>query len=148
MEVILKKNVDNLGYTNDLVSVKNGYGRNFLIPQGKAVQATKENVEIFEAKRAELEAKAAEVLAAAQARADKLSGMTVEMASKAGDEGKLFGSITAANIAEAVTAAGAELSKSEVVLSDGPLRNIGTFEITVQVHPDVNGTIKVKVIPE
>ena len=148
MNVILLEKVHNLGNLGDKVNVKSGYGRNFLIPQGKAVQATKENIEVFEAKRAELEANAAEVLAAAQARADKLSGMTIEMASKAGDEGKLFGSISAANIADAVTAAGAELSKSEVVLSDGPLRNIGTFEIAVQVHPDVNSTIKVTVVPE
>jgi len=148
MNIILLEKIKNLGVIGEQVKVRAGYGRNFLIPQGKAVQATKENVEVFEAKRAELEAKAAEVLAAAQARADKLSGMTVEMASKAGDEGKLFGSISAANIADAVTAAGAELSKSEVVLSDGPLRNIGTFDITVQVHPDVNGTIKVTVVPE
>ena len=148
MNIILLEKVKNLGAIGDQVKVRAGYGRNFLVPQGKAVPATKENVEVFEAKRAELEAKAAEVLAASQARADKLAEMTVEIVSKAGDEGKLFGSISAGNIADAVTAAGTELSKNEVSLPDGPLRNIGEVEIVVQVHPDVTGSVKINVIPE
>lgn len=148
MEVILLEKVKNLGAIGEQVKVRAGYGRNFLIPQGKAVQATKQNVEVFEAKRAELEAKAAEVLAAAEARSEALAAMNVEMQSKAGDEGKLFGSISARDIADAVTAAGTELNKNEVSLPEGPLRNIGEYEITVQVHPDVTGSVKVTVVPE
>jgi large subunit ribosomal protein L9 len=148
MEVILLEKVKNLGAIGEQVKVRAGYGRNFLIPQGKAVQATKENVEVFEAKRAELEAKAAEVLAAAQARQEALAGLNVEMKSKAGDEGKLFGSISARDIADAVTATGTELSKNEVLLPEGPIRNIGEYDIAIQVHPDVNGTVKINVVPE
>ena len=115
MQVILLDKVANLGSLGDQVNVKAGYARNFLVPQGKAVPATKKNIEFFEARRAELEAKLAEVLAAANARAEKINALeTVTIASKAGDEGKLFGSIGTRDIADAVTAAGVEVAKSEV----------------------------------
>lgn len=148
MEVILLEKVNNLGGIGDKVNVRAGYGRNFLIPQKKAVPASDANVADFEARRAELEAKAAEVLAAAQARFDKLQGLTVEIVSKAGDEGKLYGSIGTRDIADAVTATGVELAKNEVRMPEGAIRQTGEFELEVQVHPDVAGTIKVNVVAE
>jgi len=149
MEVILLEKVRNLGGLGDQVKVKSGYGRNYLIPTGKAVMATKDNVAKFEERRAELEAKASEQLSAAQARADKLAGLgVVTIAARAGDEGKLFGSVSAADIADAVTAAGVEVAKSEVKLPEGPLRNTGDFELQVVLHTDVEQNISVQIVAE
>jgi len=148
MEVILLEKLANLGNLGDKVNVKPGYGRNFLIPKGKAVAATAANVESFEARRAELEKAAAEILAAAQARADKLEGMNVEIARNAGDEGKLFGSVGTADIAEAINAAGVEIEKSEVRLPLGALRETGEFDVDVQVHSDITASIKVTIVAE
>ncbi|HDB1511404.1 TPA: 50S ribosomal protein L9, partial [Vibrio cholerae] len=128
---------------------KSGYARNFLIPQGKAVMATKANVAMFESRRAELEAKVAEQLAAAQTRADQVNALeAVVIASKAGDEGKLFGSIGTRDIADAITAAGVKVSKSEVRLPEGALRNVGAYEVSVQLHSEVFATAKVQVVAE
>lgn len=149
MEVILLEKVRNLGGLGDQVKVKSGYGRNYLIPRGKAVMATKENVARFEERRAELEAKAAEQVAVAQGRADKLAGLgVVTIVARAGDEGKLFGSVTASDVADAVTAAGVEVAKSEVKMPEGALRQIGDFELMVQLHTDVVQSITVQVVAE
>jgi len=148
MEVILLEKIGKLGNLGDKVSVKAGFGRNYLVPQGKAVPATAGNVEKFEARRAELEAAAAEALTAAQARAEALAGLNVSIVSKAGDEGKLFGSIGTRDIADAATAAGQEICKSEVRLPEGALRNIGEFEIAVQLHAEVTAAINVTVVAE
>ncbi|EAS62668.1 MULTISPECIES: 50S ribosomal protein L9 [Photobacterium] len=147
MQVILLDKIANLGSLGDQVNVKAGYARNFLIPQAKAVMATKANVEMFEARRAELEAKVAEQQAAAQARAEALNALeAVVIASKAGDEGKLFGSIGTRDIADAVTAAGVALVKSEVRLPEGALRTTGEFEVSVQLNSDVFATVKLNVV--
>lgn len=146
MDVILLQRIKNLGKLGDKVSVKAGYGRNFLIPQGKAVAATEANTAAFEARRAELEKQEAEVLAAAQARAEQLNEVNIVITAKAGDEGKLFGSIGTRDIADAVTAAGVEIAKSEVRLPEGALRNTGEYEISVQLHSDVFATVKVNVV--
>ncbi|RRJ82302.1 50S ribosomal protein L9 [Aestuariirhabdus litorea] len=143
MEVILLERISNLGNLGDKVNVKSGYGRNFLIPFGKAVPATASNVAEFEARRAELEKIAAEKRAAAEARAEKLSGLEVTIEAKAGDEGKLFGSIGTRDLADAITAAGVEVDKSEVRLPEGVLRQVGEFEIDLQLHSDVTATVKV-----
>ncbi|MDE1515993.1 MULTISPECIES: 50S ribosomal protein L9 [Vibrio] len=149
MQVILLDKIGNLGSLGDTVNVKSGYARNFLIPQGKAVMATKANVAMFESRRAELEAKVAEQLTAAQARADQVNALeAVVIASKAGDEGKLFGSIGTRDIADAITAAGVKVSKSEVRLPEGALRNVGEFEVSVQLHSEVFATAKVQVVAE
>ncbi len=148
MEVILLSKVENLGNLGDVVKVRNGYARNFLIPYGKAKAATKANVAEFEARRAELEKAAAEALAAAQARAAQLEGMAVTIAGKAGTEGKLFGSIGTAEIADALTAAGHAVEKREVRLPTGPLRAVGEYDIELHLHTDVNTTVKVNVIAE
>ena len=145
MDVILLEKIQNLGAMGDTVKVRGGYGRNFLIPQGKVVPATEENIKLFEEKKAELEAKAAEKLAAAQVRAEKLNGLTVSITSKAGDEGKLYGSIGTRDIAEAITAAGVEVAKNEVSLPEGAIRNVGDFEIALQLHPDVSSSITISV---
>ncbi len=149
MEVILLEKVRNLGSLGDQVKVKSGYGRNYLIPTGKAVMATKENVAKFEERRAELEAKAGEQLAAAQGRAEKLAGLgAVTLVARAGEEGKLFGSVSAADVADAVTAAGVEIAKSEVKMPEGALRQIGEFELMVQLHTDVTQNITVQIVAE
>ena len=149
MEIILLDKIANLGGLGDKVNVKSGFARNFLFPQGKAVPATKDNVEKFEARRAELEAKIAEDLAAAQARAEKLDALEeVTVAAPAGDEGKLFGSVGTKDIAEAITAAGVEVAKSEVRLPTGTLRETGEYDIDVQLHSDVATTVKVVIIAE
>ncbi|MFC4655476.1 MULTISPECIES: 50S ribosomal protein L9 [Rheinheimera] len=149
MDIILLDKVANLGGLGDKVVVKSGYARNFLFPQGKAVPATKANIEKFEARRAELEAKLAANLTAAQARAEKLAALTdVTVASKAGDEGKLFGSVGTRDIADAVTAAGVEVSKAEVKLPNGALREVGEFDIDLQLHAEVTVTIKLVVVAE
>lgn len=149
MEVILLDKVANLGSLGDQVNVKAGYARNYLVPQGKAVPATKKNVEFFEARRAELEAKLAATLSAAEARAASINGLeSVTIASKAGDEGKLFGSIGTRDIADAVTAAGVAVSKSEVRLPEGVLRTVGEHEVSFQVHSEVFAKLLVKIVPE
>ncbi len=148
MEVILLEKIGKLGSLGDKVNVKAGYGRNYLIPTGKAVPATASNVAKFEERRAELEKAAAEALAAAQARAEALNGVSVTIASKAGDEGKLFGSIGTRDIAEALTAAGQEVCKSEVRLPEGALRHIGEFEVAVQLHSEVMTSVTVVVVGE
>jgi large subunit ribosomal protein L9 len=148
MEVILLEKIANLGNLGDKVNVKGGYARNFLLPQGKATAATADNVATFEARRAELEKQAADNKAAAEARAAKLNELTVTIAANAGEEGKLFGSIGTRDIAEAVSAAGVELDKSEVRLPNGALRNVGEFDVNVQLHTDVETTVKVVVVAE
>ncbi|MBD1567223.1 50S ribosomal protein L9 [Vibrio sp. S12_S33] len=149
MQVILLDKIGNLGSLGDTVIVKSGYARNFLIPQGKAVMATKSNVEMFETRRAELEAKVAEQLVAAQARADQVDALeAVVITSKAGDEGKLFGSIGTRDIADAITEAGVAVAKSEVRLPEGALRNIGAFEVSIQLHSEVFATAKVQIVAE
>ncbi len=149
MEVILLENIGNLGVLGDKVDVKPGYGRNFLIPQGKAVPATVDNVAKFEARRAELEAAAAETLSAAQARADALAALVaVEIAATAGEEGKLFGSVGTRDIAEALTAAGCEVDKAEVRLPEGAIRELGEFEIMIQLHAEVSTTVAIQIIAE
>lgn len=148
MEVILLEKVANLGNLGDKVNVKPGYGRNFLMPKGKAVAATAANVASFEARRAELEKAAAEALAVAQARADKLEGMSIEIARVAGEEGKLFGSVGTVDIAEALNAAGVEVEKSEVRLPNGALREVGEYDVDVQVDSEITASIKVNIISE
>tara|TARA_B100002049_G_scaffold200552_1_gene158991 strand:+ start:314 stop:766 length:453 start_codon:yes stop_codon:yes gene_type:complete len=149
MEIILLDKIANLGGLGDQVNVKSGFARNFLFPQGKAVPATKDNVEKFEARRAELEAKIADELKAAEGRAERISTMgEVTIAAPAGDEGKLFGSVGTRDIAEAITAAGVKVSKSEVKLPTGTLRETGEYDIDLQLHSDVTTTVKVQIIPE
>ncbi|MDX1693057.1 MAG: 50S ribosomal protein L9 [Ketobacteraceae bacterium] len=149
MQVILLEKIRNLGELGDQVSVKAGYGRNFLVPKGKAVPATKDNVKYFEERRAELEQKAAEKLADAEARLAKIQEIgNITITAKAGDEGKLFGSIGTRDIAEAITEAGVAVAKAEVLLPLGVIRNTGEYEIGIQVHPDVSGEITLSVVPE
>ncbi len=148
MEIILLEKVQNLGDLGDKVTVRPGYGRNYLIPKGKAVAATEDNVAEFERHRAELEKTQADALAAAQKRADALKDLTVSIARKAGDEGRLFGSVGTGDIAEAVTAAGLELHKHEVRLPEGPLRQAGEYDIVLHLHADVDASVKVTVVPE
>ncbi|MFQ1004913.1 50S ribosomal protein L9 [Gilliamella sp. CG22] len=149
MQIILLDKVANLGSLGDQVNVKAGYARNFLIPQGKAVPATKKNIEFFEARRAELEAKLAETLKAAEERVAEINALgKVTITSKAGDEGRLFGSIGTRDIADAVKARGIEVSKSEVRLPNGVLRNTGEFEVLFQVHSEAFAKIIVEIIAE
>ncbi len=149
MEVILLDKIAHLGGLGEKVTVKSGFARNYLFPQGKAVMATKDNLAAFEARRAELEAKLADVKAAAEARAAQLSALTnVTIATKAGDEGKLFGSVGTRDIADAITAAGVPVAKSEVRMPDGVLRSVGEYDIVVHLHTDVNTTVKVAVVAE
>ena len=148
MKVILLQKVANLGALGDQVSVKPGFGRNFLIPYGKAVPATADNIAAFEAKRAEYEAKAAAIFAAASDRKQALEGASVTISANASAEGKLFGSVGARDIAEAFTAAGHKLEKSEVIMGEGPIRRTGEFEVTVHLHADVETKVGVNVVPE
>ncbi len=149
MQVILLDKIGNLGGLGDQVNVKSGYARNFLIPQGKAVMATKDNVAMFETRRAELEAKVAEQLAAAEARAESVNTLEgVTIASKAGDEGKLFGSIGTRDIADALTNAGLEVDRAEVRLPNGALRHTGEFNIAIQLHHDVVAEVLVTIVSE
>jgi len=148
MDVILLKKVGHLGGIGDKVSVRSGYGRNYLIPSGHAVAATQANVQAFEARRADLERAAAQALAAAQARRDQFAGQTLTIARKAGDEGRLFGSVGSGDIAEAAKAKGLALDKQEVRLPQGPYRAAGTYEVTVHLHPDVDAQINVEIVPE
>ena len=148
MEIILLKKVENLGSLGSVVSVRPGYARNYLIPQGRAQMATKANKEAFEVRRAELEAEAEAILAAAQARRDQLADMVLTITSKAGNEGKLFGSVSNIEIAEAIMAAGITVERREIRMPDGALRHLGEFEVGVHLHAEVDTTIKVVVESE
>jgi large subunit ribosomal protein L9 len=148
MQVILLEKVVNLGNLGDVVKVKDGYARNFLIPQRKARRATQAAVAEFETKRAELEKAAAEKLAAAQAQGEKLSGMTVQISQKAGVDGRLFGSVTNADIAEAVTKQGFPVEKAQIRMPQGPLKMVGDHTISVALHTDVVVDITVSVLGE
>ena len=148
MDIILLQRIKNLGKLGDKVSVKAGYARNFLIPQGKAVSATESNTAAFEARRAELEKAEADVLAAAQARADQLNEVNIVITAKAGDEGKLFGSIGTRDIADALTNAGLVVDRAEVRLPNGALRHTGEFNIAIQLHHDVVAEVLVTIVSE
>ena len=148
MQVILMEKVVNLGGLGDIVKVKDGYARNYLIPQGKAKRATEENKKVFEAKRAELEMAQADKLAAAQAKAARLEGLTIQLARKAGVDGRLFGSVGNIDIAEALAAQGIEIEKAGVRLPMGPLKQVGESQIEVALHSDVVATITVAIIAE
>jgi len=149
MEVILLEKIGKLGELGDKVNVKAGYGRNFLIPQGKAVPATEDNVAKFEARRSELESAAAETVAAAEVRAGQLEELgAIVITANAGEEGKLFGSIGTRDIADAVTAAGVEINKAEVRLPEGALRDLGEYEVVVHLHSDVDSTVTLHVVQE
>ena len=148
MEVVLLQKVKNLGNLGDKVRVKPGYGRNFLVPQGKAVPATATNVAEFEKRRAEYEAKANQVLSGAETRKAALEGASVTIKANASPEGKLFGSVGPRDIADAFSAAGKPLQKSEVVMGEGPIRHTGEFDIHVHLHADVHTTVKVTVAAE
>lgn len=148
MEVILLENVAKLGVLGDRVTVKSGYGRNFLVPQQKAVPATEANVEIFESRKAQLQELADEKLSAATERGEQLEALSISITSKAGEEGKLFGSITVRDIAQAVNSRGVTIEKSEVRLPGGPLRELGEYEITVHLHSEVEVVLNVTVIAE
>lgn len=148
MDIILLEKIQNLGDLGDLVKVKAGFGRNYLVPTGKAATATKENLAQFELRRAEHEATAEGRLSQAQARQNGLVELVVEMTANASDEGKLYGSIGPREIASAISALGHEISKSEVIMGEGPIRMIGEFEVVVQLHADVETHVKVIVNPE
>lgn len=148
MNVILLENIRNLGQLGDQVSVKNGYGRNFLIPEGKAVRATDDNIRYFQERRKELEQKAEDRLSEAKAKAEKLANICVELAARAGDEGKLFGSIGVRELAIAITAKGIEVKKSAISLPTGPIRSIGEYEIQVALHSDVEANVKVRIVED
>jgi len=148
MEVILIEKVDRLGGLGDLVNVRSGFARNYLLPTGKAKVATAENVAEIEARRAEFEKIETEAVSAAEARRDQLSGLDISITAKSGTEGKLFGSIGNTDIADAVVAAGVEIAKREVRLPDGPLRLAGEYEITLHLHADVDAVVKVTIIGE
>lgn len=148
MQIILLEKVINLGALGQTVNVRAGYARNFLLPQGKAVPATKDNLAAFEARRAGLEAQAAANLASAQERKAQIEALELSVAVKAGDEGKLFGSLSNRDIAELIGKAGVAVSKAEVRLPNGPLRNLGAFEIQVQLHAEVDATLKLQVVAE
>jgi large subunit ribosomal protein L9 len=148
MQIILLEKVLNVGQLGDVVKVKDGYARNYLIPQGKARRATKTAMAEFEARRAELEKVQAEKLVAAQAVAEKLEGESIEIASKAGVDGRLFGSITNADIAEALKAKGFEVTKSQVRVIEGNVKAVGAYSVAVALFTDVNATIALNVVPE
>ena len=148
MQVILLEKIVNLGNLGDLVDVKPGYARNYLVPQGKATVATEENIKLFEERRAELEKASAERLQAAQAREKELAGQSIEITARASDEGKLFGSVSVLEIAQAFTEKGLELNKSEVQLPEGPIKLVGEHEVVVSIHSEVNFTVTVAVVPE
>jgi large subunit ribosomal protein L9 len=148
MEVILLEKTANLGNLGDKVTIKNGYGRNYLIPQGKAVAATPKKIKEFEERRAELEKQAADKLAAATARGESLSKLNIVITHKTGDEGRLFGSVGTHNIAEAITAAGVKVEKQEVRLPKGVIRHIGSYDIDINLHTDVVVTLPIKIAAE
>ncbi|HRA23626.1 MAG TPA: 50S ribosomal protein L9 [Usitatibacteraceae bacterium] len=148
MQVILMEKVVNLGALGDVVKVKDGYARNFLIPHGKAKRATAANLKEFEGRRAELEKKAADILAAAQERAAKLEGLVVQVTRKAGVDGRLFGSVTNADVSEALEAQGLKVPKAEIRMPQGPLKHVGEFPMTAQLHSDVVANFTVTVLGE
>ena len=148
MNVILLDNVENLGGIGDLVTVKAGYGRNYLLPQGKAALATKDNLAEFEAQRADLEKSAAEKLAGARAREALIQGMELVITANSGVEGKLFGSVGPIDIAEAFLRVGVEVQRSEVRMPDGPFHEVGEFAIGVHLHTEINVEVTVKVVAE
>ena len=149
MQVILLETIKNLGDLGSVVDVRPGYGRNFLIPQGKALPATKNNLAEVEERRAELEKQVAELLSAAEARAEKLAEATITVGAKSGDEGKLFGSVGTANIADAISEqTGVAVEKAEVKLPLGAIRQTGEYEIDLSLHADVTVTIKLTVVPQ
>ena len=148
MEIILLESIDRLGVLGDLVNVRPGFARNYLLPKGKAKLATSENIAEIATHRAELEKQQATVLAAAKARAKQLEGQEITITAKSGSEGKLFGSVTNANIAEAINEKGIELEKSEIRMPEGPIRLAGDYDIDVHLHTEVNATIKLTVIGE
>jgi large subunit ribosomal protein L9 len=148
MNVILLDNVENLGGIGDLVSVKAGYGRNYLLPKGKAALATKENITEFEARRVDLEKAAAEDLAAAKAREELIQGMELVITANVGPEGKLFGSVGPIDIAEAFSKVGVEVQRSEIRMPDGPIHEVGEFKIGVHLHTDINVEVTVNVVAE
>ena len=148
MQVILLEAVENLGTLGDTVKVKSGYARNFLLPQGKAVPATKENLAEIQARHAELERQETEVLSQAKARADKLEGAQITVARKAGDEGKLFGSVVPVDIAEALTANGTEVERQEVRIPVDSIRQVGEYPIIIHLHAEVEANITLKVVAE
>ncbi|MAD29102.1 MAG: 50S ribosomal protein L9 [Woeseiaceae bacterium] len=148
MNVILLDKVENLGAIGDLVSVKSGYGRNYLIPAGKAALATAENIKDLEAKRSDLEKKAAEELAAAKSRGELIQGMQLVIPANVGSEGKLFGSVGPVDIAEAFNKVGVDVERSEIRMADGPIHEIGESEIILHLHTDLDITVNVNVVPE
>jgi len=148
MDLILLEKVQNLGDLGDLVKVKAGFGRNYLVPQGKAVLATKDNLAQFEARRAELEAAAQDKLGQAQVRQSGLVDVVVEITANASEEGNLYGSIGPREVASAVSALGHEINKSEVIMGEGPIRTVGEFDVAVHLHADVETLVKVIVHPE
>ena len=148
MNVILLEKVHNLGNLGETVAVKAGFGRNFLIPKGMAVPATPDNIAKFEARRAELEQTAAEKLSAAESRREALANVAVTIAHKAGDEGKLFGSVGTAEIARAITEAGVAVEKREVRMPEGAIRQIGEYDIDIELHGDVVTPVKVSIVAE
>ena len=148
MEVILLEKIANLGSLGDKVSIKNGYARNYLIPQGKAVIATAKKIAEFEVRRAELEKAAAEKLATAQKRAEALSKLSITIAHKAGDEGRLFGSVGTHAIADAIVKAGVAVEKQEIRLPHGTIRHLGDFDVDIHLHTDVNAKIAIKITAE
>ncbi len=148
MQIILMEKVVNLGQLGDVVKVKDGYARNYLIPNGKAKRATKDNLAEFERRRAELEKVQAEQLAAAQSHAEKLEGLLVQVTQKAGVDGRLFGSVTNADISEALKSQGFDIAKAQVRMPQGPLKQIGDYPITVSLHTDVTAQITVSVLGE
>jgi large subunit ribosomal protein L9 len=148
MNVILLDNIENLGGIGDLVSVKAGYGRNYLLPQGKAALATKENIADFEKRRVELEKAAAEELVAARAREELIQGMELVITANVGAEGKLFGSVGPIDIAEAFSKVGVEAARSEIRMPEGPIHEVGEFVIGVHLHSEINVEVTVKVVAE
>jgi len=148
MEVILLEKIANLGNLGDKVTIKSGYGRNYLVPQGKAVAATAKKIAEFEARRAELEKAAAEKLSAAQKLGNELSKLQIVITHKAGDEGRLFGSVGTHNIAEAITAAGIAVEKQQIRLPHGAIRHIGEYPIDINLHSDVVVTLNIKIAAE
>lgn len=148
MQIILLEKIGNLGQLGDVITVKNGYARNFLIPQGKAKRATQENLAEFEARRAEHEAKQAAILQSAQERQQKLNGQTITIAQKAGVDGRLFGSVTNADIAAAIVASGVEVERAHVRLPEGPFKAVGEYEVEVALHHDAVATIQLNIVPQ
>ncbi len=148
MQVILMEKLANLGNLGDVVKVKDGYARNYLIPKGKAKRATEENLKVFEARRAELEKAQSAALAQAQERGAKLDGLVLKITQKAGVDGKLFGSVTNYDIVEALKAQGHEVERAQVRMPEGPLKQVGEYQIQIQLHTDLVVTVKVSVLGE